>query len=457
MQYLNIWDVILTPIYLVVLILIAKRFRDRKYPEGHPLRPYYLPGLLAKFGGAIFIALIYQFYYSGGDTYEYFTQARIINSALGDSFTIWLKLVLHFPYEQDPYLYKYVSQINWYSDPASYAVCVIAAIAGLLNGTTYLPIALLFAFVSYTGIWAMYRAFAGIYPTVRRELAFAFLYIPSTIVWGSAIFKDTVCMFGLGWMAYTTFRIFVNRDLSIRNFLLLAVSFYLVGVIKVYILMAFLPALMMWLLLTYSHRIKITAVRFALGLAFVGIVAGGFVFASTRFANELNRYSLDRIASTSAVTREWIAYASGDEGSAYDLGDFDPSPLGMISKFPAAVVVTLFRPFLWEAKKIIMLFSALEALAFTYLTLLVFARNKWQTFRKVGSDPTLLFCLIFTLIFAFAVGISSYNFGALSRYKIPCLPFYGAFLVILLYRDRQENLFKPVGLKRKKKTFQMAK
>jgi hypothetical protein len=43
-----------------------------------------------------------------------------------------------------------------------------------------------------------------------------------------------------------------------------------------------------------------------------------------------------------------------------------------------------------------------------------------------------VFSLIFSLIFAFAVGASSGNFGALSRYKIPCLPFYGAVLAILL-------------------------
>jgi hypothetical protein len=51
----------------------------------------------------------------------------------------------------------------------------------------------------------------------------------------------------------------------------------------------------------------------------------------------------------------------------------------------------------------------------------------------VSKDPNLSFSLAFSIIFAFAVGISSYNFGALSRYKIPCLPFYAASLIILYY------------------------
>ena len=93
MQYLTIWDLVLSPIYLLILVAIAKRIRDRKYPKGHPLRNYYLPGLYVKFGGAIFIALIYQYYYRGGDTYNFFMHSRVINSALENSFTNWLELL----------------------------------------------------------------------------------------------------------------------------------------------------------------------------------------------------------------------------------------------------------------------------------------------------------------------------------------------------------------------------
>jgi hypothetical protein len=140
---------------------------------------------------------------------------------------------------------------------------------------------------------------------------------------------------------------------------------------------------------------------------------------------------LQNVASTAAETRGWIAYSSGDEGSAYDLGQFDPSLVGMLTKFPQAVVVTLFRPFIWESKKIIVLLSALEALVFFYFTLKVIIKRKTKIFSMVLKDPNLSFCLAFSIIFAFAVGITSYNFGALSRYKIPCLPFYAAFLLIV--------------------------
>ncbi len=437
MQYLTIWDAILTPLYLIILSYIAKRYRDKRYPHGHALRKYYLPGLYVKFGGAIFIALIYQFYYGGGDTFNYFRHSQIINSALNDSVTTWIMLLKRSSVGNNPELYPYTSQMEWYTDAATYTVAVLGALLGLLCGTTYLPIALLFAYFSYTGIWAMYRTFTKLYPALPKQLAIAFLFIPSTFVWGSAIFKDTVCMFGLGWMVYTTFRIFVDRDFSLKNIFMLIFSFYLIAVIKLYILLAFLPALGLWVLLTYSHKIKITAVRFAIRLLFISIVISSFLFFASRFSKELNKYSLEKIAQTSLSTRGWISYASGEEGSAYDLGNIEPTVPGMLSKFPAAVNVTLFRPYVWESKKIIVLLSAIEALFFIYFTLLVFFRNGFfKTLSWIFTNPNLLFCFVFTLIFAFAVGISSYNFGALSRYKIPCLPFYGAFLVILFYNSK---------------------
>jgi hypothetical protein len=101
--------------------------------------------------------------------------------------------------------------------------------------------------------------------------------------------------------------------------------------------------------------------------------------------------------------------------------------------------------------------SALEALAFIYFTIKAFRiRGVSKTFTLIGRDPTVLFCLIFSLIFAFAVGISSYNFGSLSRYKIPCLPFYAAFLIIIINYHKINNTHLPNQLKTPKKIPKLA-
>jgi uncharacterized membrane protein len=436
-QYLSIWDLILTPVYLLVLIAIAKNRRDRKYPIGHPLRKYYLPGLYAKFGGALFIGLVYAFYYGGGDTFNYFSHASIINSSLSDSLSTWIKLIRHAPVETNPEIYAYTSQMFWYNADSEYTVSVITAIFGLFTNTSYFPTAILFAFFTYSGIWAMYTTFVQLYPKLVKPLAIAFLFIPSTLVWGSGIFKDTICMFGLGWMTYATFRLFINRDLSVKNLGLLALSFYLVAIIKLYILLGFIPALVLWLLLSYSRKIETAALRWIVNIFFIGLTIGGFAFFMQRFADELNKYSLEKLTRTAQITQMWTNYASGEEGSAYDIGKIDGTLEGTIALFPKAVVVTLFRPFPWEVKKLIAALSGLEALAILYLTLqMIFSRNS-KPLKTLFRDPNVLFCLIFALIFAFAVGVSSGNFGALSRYKIPCLPFYGAVLAVMVGKTKK--------------------
>ena len=51
---------------------------------------------------------------------------------------------------------------------------------------------------------------------------------------------------------------------------------------------------------------------------------------------------------------------------------------------------------------------------------------------------------MFSLFLAFAIGISTSNFGSLVRYKIPVMPFYIASLFIINYYDslRDKKLYK---------------
>ena len=54
--------------------------------------------------------------------------------------------------------------------------------------------------------------------------------------------------------------------------------------------------------------------------------------------------------------------------------------------------------------------------------------------RAIFSKPVIQMCLIFALLFGFVVGFTSFNFGALARYKIPSMPFFAAFLVMVSYQ-----------------------
>ena len=438
MQYITIFDFVLLPFFLAIVYGIAYARRNRLYSKKHPWRKYYIPALTLKVAGSLFIGLVYQYYYGGGDTFEYFRHAQIINNSFNESSGKWFNLLFHIPSINNPAYYEYISQMQWYNDPASYAVVSITAFMSSLTLNTYLPTSVLFAFISFSGVWALFRTFASLFPHLLKQVAIATLFIPSVFVWGSGIFKDTVCIFGLGWLTYGVFRMMIQRDFRFSNIFYTILSFLLLARVKLYILLAFVPALLLWIFYNYTQKIKNTAQRMLAKAIMTVVVIASFLFFMQRFGNQLGKYSLEKVAFSSYETRWWLTYVSEmEQGSSYDLGEFSPTIGGMLSKFPLAVNVTLFRPYPWETRKVIVALSALEAIIFLFLTLkILFTIGPLKVWQTVSNEPTIQFCFVFSIIFAFAVGISSYNFGALSRYKIPCLPFYALGLILVYYKNR---------------------
>lgn len=437
MEFITWLDYLMLPVVITLVFGGATVICNRLYPAGHPWRRYFFVGLGMKIAGSIFIGLIYQYYYGGGDTSLFFYHAKVINSSFSDSPHKWLNMLFHIPKAYDGEYFDYISRMDWYGDKSSYIVCSITAFLSLLTINTYLPTSVLFAALSFSGTWAMFLTFARQYPEMKRQVAIATLFIPSCLIWGSGIFKDTICMFALGWMLYSVFQLLIQRNMSFSNFTMLILSFFLLALVKIYILIAFLPAVALWILFYYSQKIRSSLFRFITKTVILFLAGGVFVFAYSYYGSVLGRYSLENIAKTSLITREWIAYSSGDQGSTYDLGQFSPDLFGLLSKLPQAVNVTLFRPYLWEANKSLIFLNALESLIFLFITLkILFTVGPLAVWRTISSDPNIQFCLIFSLIFAFSVGISTYNFGALSRYKIPCLPLYAMALILIYYKNK---------------------
>lgn len=443
MQFITWLDYLLLPIYFSIICVIAVKFRDYAYPIGHPWREYFMPALLTKLIGAIFIGLIYQYYYGQGDTSMYFRQSTVLFKAFTDSPFKWLQLLLHIPSSYDGAYIDYTSQMLWYPDLNTYTIIAISGFFSVFTFNTYLPVALLFAVLSFSGMWAMFRTFSQQYPHLVRPIAIVILFIPSTVIWGSGIFKDTICMFSMGWMIHGIFTLLIQRKLRLSDLTLMILGFYLLAIIKIYILLAFLPALTLWIFFSYSGKIKSGLLRFFLkGLFFIMII-GVFSISASFFEAEMGQYSLEKIEKTAAITQEYINDISGDEGSAYSVGEVDFSPSGLLKSFPLAVNATLFRPYIWESRKVIVLFNALEAFIFLLLTLKLLVKlGPIKVWAAINKDANIQFCLIFTLIFGFAVGLTSGNFGALSRYRIPCLPLYGLALVLIYYQyNKSEKKF----------------
>ncbi|WP_375416595.1 hypothetical protein [uncultured Hymenobacter sp.] len=425
-------DLFLTPFYLVLLYLLAYAVRPRvtnKYT-----RPYFIPALTLKFVGAIGLGLIYQFYYGGGDTFNFFSGAKGIHLAFDKSFQAGLKLLLTSGKVYDPVTAPYTAGILWYqTGGAEYLLIRIAATLGFLCFNTYTVVGLLFACLSFSGVWMMYITFVKYRPQLYQQLAWAVFYLPSVFFWGSGLLKDSLCLGALGWVFYAFYKGAIQKRSIVQCVIIGLLAAYLLAGLKIYILLCFVPAALLWVFNENNARIKNPTARLLAKPVFFGLGLAVAFVAVTNLTKGNDQYDLNKIGERSKINSDYLYRVSvSQNGSAYNLGAQDGTVGGMVKLAPKAIGTSLFRPFLWEARNPVMLLSALEAAFFLVFTLRIFFRTGViATIRLVAQTPLLTLCFVFALAFSASVAISSSNFGTLVRYKIPMMPFYLAGLYIL--------------------------
>lgn len=426
-------DFIVTPVVLIIIGILA--YSIRPYVTDAVNRKYFFPGLIVKIVGATSVGLIYQFYYSGGDTFTYHTfGSRIVWEALVEEPVAGMKLLFGDYEMNEPSLYKYASRIWFFGDAQSYFVIRVAALFDVFTFSTYSATAVLFAAFSFSGSWALFLTFYKVSPNAHKWIAFSCLFIPTVFFWGSGIFKDTLTLAALGWLTYSFYTVLFEKKHFFVSIIIALLAGWIIFSIKKYILLSFLPALIVWYFVSRLSRIRSQMTKVLL-LPVVLIVIVLFAYLTVvRIGQDDSRYDVSQLASTVKITAYDIRYGWGartGEGSGYTLGELDGTWQSMVPLIPKAINVSLFRPYLWEVRNPLMLLSAFESLGLLILTIYVLLRIRHRLLYFV-SRPEILFCFTFALVFAFAVGISTYNFGTLSRYKIPMMPFYTLGLGLLI-------------------------
>lgn len=433
---MDLRDLIVTPILLIAVYLIA--YFIRPFVTTPITRPYFIPALSVRIFGALALGFVYQFYYSGGDTFNYHTHgSRIIWEAIMNHPDQGFGLL--FNPGDGLSAYRYSSKILFFGDPNSYFVVQIAALFDLITFSTYSATATLFAILSFIGSWLMFNVFVKYSANLRRWFAIATLFIPSVIFWGSGILKDSVVLSCLGILTYGIMKIFIERQFKLLLILGSIVATLIIYKVKIYVLLCFFPAALLWIYSTEFSRIRSLVLRILILPFVIALAVGSAYFAVVKVSEDDKRYSLNNISRTARITAYDIGFYTGkNAGSGYSLGELDDSFGSMIKLAPAAINVSLFRPYLWEVQNPLMLLSSLESTFLLLLTLWVLVRKRQYFFRAL-VNPLVLFCFTFSIAFAFAVGVSTFNFGTLARYKIPLLPFYLLSLILIAAFERKKD------------------
>jgi hypothetical protein len=289
------------------------------------------------------------------------------------------------------------------------------------------------AILSFYGGWQLYKLFCSIYPHLKQTLAYTILYVPSILFWGSGFLKDTFTLFLLSIGFVSFYLAFIRKQRRFRNISIMLICFYFISNIKGYVLIALIPNLILLYFLGSQARIKNQALKRLLAPVFIGLTVVAVLFFIQGIGNSLSSYSVDSLDKKAKDFEMWHQYLNQTEGgSGYDIGEVNFGFPGILLYLPKVINVTLFRPYIWEADNLVVLLSSFESLAIFLFSLYVLFQSRLIHLRAFPyGDPLLTFCFSFSLLMAVAVGATSYNFGALVRYKIPLMQFYLTGMVVL--------------------------
>ena len=420
---MNILDFIFFFIYVFIFFVIFF-FRRKRY-NNPVLKKYHRQAFWIKVWSC-FAFCIFVVYLSPGDTNGlYYPEGlNIAKLILKDPDNI--RLILGTGEEFDEALLNNIANSGYFKEESNFMVSRLVAIFSFFTFGKFMAINLIFSMVAFTGAWRLFRFFYEQYPHMHKQFAIAILYLPTFVFWSSGILKDPICTGALGWITYSLYSIFYTKSNLVRNVIIVLFFGYFLVTLKIYILVAYLPFFILFLILKNVNLVKNPLAKAMLMIIFFVGSIFGFMRVASSIQGALSSYASKGI--TTSIKNYQTNYENQSEfvQSNFSLGvEFDGTPASLAKIAPAAMVATLFRPFIWESKKPSTLLSSLESLAIMLFTLYVLKKvGFFKFFATILKSPIVMYCFFYSLIFALFVGATTLNFGTLVRYKIPGIPFY---------------------------------
>ncbi len=439
--HLDITEIPVLILYIFLILFIANAVKNSLYEKDDPLRPYFIPALLARMLGALVIGAIYDFYYGGaGDTFAYYDTTSKLYEALTQDPTIFGDVLYSiFISHKSPGVFSFtlLRAFNYFT------MGFITLPFYVLGFGYYYVTALLLGTFSFVINWNLFRFFYTMTRANAFLLALGILFFPNQVLWTSGLLKDTYVFIGVAGMLLLTHKILQTPKRQTHKIVfyifLIYVIINIIGILKGYVINSFLPFVFLWIALKSKKNFPPLIRQTLYPLFLIGLGISSYTIVQN--ISQGSKWSPDKVLQFAVEHRQdllkdyWYKKdPSKRSDSRYDIGDFEPTPEGVLSKAPISIVTTLFRPYVWEVRNPLMVLSALEGLFVLLVTLYVFFKiGILNFFRIIISNDDIKFTLGYTLFFGFFVGLTSANFGNLVRYKTPAMPFYFISLSVLYY------------------------
>lgn len=446
----NEFSLIVLPIFGILAIIYGiLRFR-LIVKKSEKLGQAYLISIFLCLLGGIGAPTIYMLKYGGGDFFVYFYTAETLVQIFYNDPTEWIKyLFMNLNTANEIY---YSSDIFFQSgrlmsldvgDQNFFTSKIISVLAIPTFGDLFSTTILLVIVKAEASLY-FYNAFSRIFPENSLALLIAVFFVPSTIFWSSAVGKDSISYVAVLYGFGNILLLFEKKKTNYTVIFLILLC-YLISKVRLFILLSIIIGIAVLLTSGINSKIKniyakILFVFIVVPLCFLAF----FMLVATLTAGN-QQFNVDTLSEQVYLRQKDLTnpyYFRNREGmgSTYQLGDFEPTVPGLLSKAPIAIYTALFRPHLWDSTSPLVLISALEASIFLIIAgYILVTIGPVRIITHTFKDPMLLLFISYTIFFGFFLGMTSGNFGNLTRYRVTILPFWVAYLLSFVFMHLREQ------------------
>lgn len=376
----------------------------------------YWSALIYHLVAGLCVGLVYQYYYSANDTWQFFGAAAKLADFARQDFSSYIKLLFNFRWDQRPHIDT--------NDFRSMLFIKMISLFCLTGNNNYWVCAGYFSLLSFSASWFLFRKVTRYFKESAFAAALAFLFFPSVVFWGSGIEKETLTLASLYFLSGILLQIFYDRRVDklvlvialVATIVLWALKYYWAGVFFISVITAFViqPLSLRWPIVKRN-----LAIIYLLLFALVG-VAVSFLHPN---------FYLHRFLEVMVSNHDAFVQFSNDHNLIHYY-ELSATLKSVIINAPWALVSGIFRPFIGEGYGALGLLASLENL----FVLTLFLSWLWR-FKRQSHEPITILAMTvvsYCIVLCVFLALSTPNLGTLSRYRVGFLPF---LIFIIAYRN----------------------
>ncbi|WP_462245841.1 hypothetical protein [Ferruginibacter sp.] len=334
--------------------------------------------------------------------------------------------IFHSQYSQG-YSGVFDSFQSFWNDLRNNIITKILSVFNIFSRGNYYINSLFFNFFGFLGHVAFYKIFIQLYKNKQRAVIVCCFLLPSMLYFTSGVQKDSIVFTTLGFLCYAVYKSIGDNNFTAKHLLVIFLSLVTLFLIRSYVLINILPALVIWIVVAKYKLPALTS--FVIGYIITGVIFFGF----NSIVHSINPLK--------TVTDKQAAFFTLPQASTQiELDTLHPNLKSFISNAPQAFNHLLLRPYPTElhAKSLLPINIELLLYQLLFIVFLFFKSKK----EKHTTDPFIIFGVFFALTMFLFIGYIMPNLGSIIRYRSIYLPFLLTPVICGIGWERIGNLFK---------------